>query len=95
MTPGPGIKNTSLFTPYTAYSRNGTAEGKLVYVNQGTEKDLEELEKRNISLNGTILLSRNYFGFFKTVGTFLVTLTVRNVNPRIHGNTFLGRFIFI
>ncbi|KAL9966685.1 hypothetical protein ACROYT_G024797 [Oculina patagonica] len=63
---GPGIKNTSLFTPYTAYSRNGTAEGKLVYINQGTEKDFEELKRRNISVNGTILLSRNYFGFFAT-----------------------------
>ena len=86
MTPGPGIKNTSLFTPYTAYSRNGTAEGKLVYVNQGTEKDLEELEKRNISLNGTILLSRNYFGFFKTVGAFLCTFTICNANHWIHGS---------
>ena len=65
----------SLFTPYTAYSRNGTGEGKLVYVNQGTKQDFEELEKRNISVNGTILLSRNYFGFFLTVGAALITGT--------------------
>jgi len=63
---GPGIKNTSLYTPYTAYSMNGTGEGKLIYINNGEESDFEELEKRNISVNGSILITRNYFGFFQT-----------------------------
>ena len=73
MSPGPGSKNTSLFTPYTAYSMNGTAEGKLVYINRGQASDFEELEKRNISVNGSIVISRHYFGFFNAVGAFNLT----------------------
>ena len=75
MSPGPGIKATSLFTPYTAYSNNGTAEGRLVYVNQGTAKDLQKLEKLNISLNGTILLTRDFWSFFTLVCEVFLFLT--------------------
>ena len=64
------MKNTSLFTPYTAYSINGTAEGKLIYINKGNDSDFAELEKRNISVNGSILLSRAPLGFAAVVSTY-------------------------
>jgi len=49
---------------------NGTGEGKLIYINNGEKSDFEELEKRNISVNGSILITRNYFGFFQTVSAY-------------------------
>ena len=62
MAPEPNAKMKFNYTTYYAYSPNGTAEGKLVYVNQGKKKDLMELEKRNISVNGTIVLVKGMGG---------------------------------
>ena len=71
VSPSPGVKNISLYTTYIAYTPLGTAEGKLVYVNRGTQQDFDELEKRNVSLNGTILLSRNFFEMKTTVRRYI------------------------
>lgn len=80
MSSGPGARNTSLFAPYTAYSMNGTVEGKLVYINRGTEKDFEELEKHNISVNGSILIGRNGLSFYPTVSDLTFQETDKNMS---------------
>lgn len=94
VSPGPGIKATSLFTPYTAYSNNGTAEGRLVYVNQGTAKDLQKLEKLNISLNGTILLTRDFWSFF-TLSQLAVNKGAKGIlmypDPNIYAPKGIGK----
>lgn len=46
---------------------NGTAEGKLIYINKGSDGDFKELEKRNISVNGSILLCRSFYNFYMAV----------------------------
>ena len=80
MSSGPGARNTSVFTPYTAYSMNGTAEGKLVYINKGTKEDFEELEKHNISVNGSILIGRNGLTFYPTVSDLNFQETDKNMS---------------
>ena len=59
---------------------NGTAEGKLVYINQGTEKDFEELEKHNITVNGSILIGRNGLSFYLTVSDLTFQETDKNMS---------------
>ncbi|XP_058383672.1 aminopeptidase NAALADL1 [Diceros bicornis minor] len=44
--------------PYAAYAPPGTPQGLLVYANQGSEDDFEELQTQGISLEGTIALTR-------------------------------------
>uniref|UniRef100_T1ISE6 Peptidase M28 domain-containing protein n=1 Tax=Strigamia maritima TaxID=126957 RepID=T1ISE6_STRMM len=45
--------------PYLAYSPNGTAEGKLVYVNYGRKEDFEYLHfNKSINLTGCIAIMR-------------------------------------
>ncbi|XP_076971895.1 aminopeptidase NAALADL1 [Tamandua tetradactyla] len=44
--------------PYAAYAPPGTPQGLLVYANRGTEEDFKELQSRNITLKGTIALTR-------------------------------------
>ncbi|XP_031560630.1 aminopeptidase NAALADL1-like [Actinia tenebrosa] len=51
------------YTPYLAYAPNGTVEGELVYANLGSQKDFEELAKKNISLKGKIVIIGNLFGY--------------------------------
>ncbi|XP_068739354.1 putative N-acetylated-alpha-linked acidic dipeptidase [Montipora capricornis] len=64
VTSGPGTNNRTLFTPYTAYSMNGTATGKLIYINEGNKVDFEELDNSSISINGSIVLSRSFENFY-------------------------------
>lgn len=59
---------------------NGTAEGKLVYINRGTEKDFEELEKHNITVNGSILIGRNGLNFYPTVSDLTFQGTDKNMS---------------
>ncbi|XP_065067793.1 putative N-acetylated-alpha-linked acidic dipeptidase [Rhopilema esculentum] len=44
--------------PFNAYTASGQAEGELVYVNYGTDKDFEEIKRMNISLKGKIVICR-------------------------------------
>ena len=59
---------------------NGTAEGKLVYINKGTKEDFEELEKHNISVNGSILIGRNGLTFYPTVSDLNFQETGKNMS---------------
>ena len=59
---------------------NGTAEGKLVYINRGTGKDFEELEKHNITVNGSILIGRNGLTFYQTVSDLTFQETDKNMS---------------
>jgi N-acetylated-alpha-linked acidic dipeptidase len=43
---------------YNAYSIDGDVTGPLVYVNYGRPQDYEELERRNISVSGAIVIAR-------------------------------------
>jgi N-acetylated-alpha-linked acidic dipeptidase len=43
---------------YNAYSTDGDVTGELVYVNFGTPRDYEELERRGIDVNGKIVIAR-------------------------------------
>lgn len=44
--------------PYHAFSKAGTAEGPLIYVNYGTRDDLEYLKNKNIELKGALFVAR-------------------------------------
>ncbi|XP_058162164.1 aminopeptidase NAALADL1 [Dasypus novemcinctus] len=44
--------------PYAAYAPPGTPQGLLVYANRGTEEDFKLLQTQNITLQGTIALTR-------------------------------------
>ena len=59
---------------------NGTAEGKLIYINKGTKEDFEELEKHNISVNGSILIGRNGLTFYPTVSDLNFQETGKNMS---------------
>ena len=43
---------------YNAYSADGDVTGELVYVNQGTPDDYEELDRRGIDVRGKIVIAR-------------------------------------
>lgn len=45
-------------TAYHAFSKAGSAEGPVIYVNYGSKEDLELLKSKNIDLNGAILLAK-------------------------------------
>ncbi|KAK9391315.1 N-acetylated-alpha-linked acidic dipeptidase-like [Crotalus adamanteus] len=51
-------EDPDIVKPYAAYGPPGTAKGKLVYANQGKMSDYEFLHNQNISLNGTIAITR-------------------------------------
>lgn len=91
---GPNKKSSSLFTPYTAYSLNGTASGKLIYINNGKKEDFEELEKHNISINGSILLCRSFFNFY-SASLIAVKKGARGLlyypDPKIYAPEGLGK----
>ncbi|NWX19838.1 TFR1 protein, partial [Aegotheles bennettii] len=55
-----GEEKENLGSPdaYVAYSQNGSAVGKPVYVNYGLKADFEKLEKQGVSLNETITIFR-------------------------------------
>ncbi|XP_028650754.2 transferrin receptor protein 1-like [Erpetoichthys calabaricus] len=44
---------------YLAYSASGSVTGKLVYANYGKKDDFNELKRRNIAVNGTVVLVRD------------------------------------
>ncbi|XP_070807615.1 aminopeptidase NAALADL1 [Pituophis catenifer annectens] len=54
----PDQKDPNIVKPYAAFGPPGTAEGKLVYANQGKTSDYEFLLSQNIELNGTIAITR-------------------------------------
>lgn len=59
------------YFPYFAYSPNGTVEGELIYINQGSKDDIELLNRTGVSLKNKIVIAR---GLFSSVGkkvTFL------------------------
>ena len=88
MAPEPNAKMKFNYTTYYAYSPNGTAEGKLVYVNQGRTKDLMELEKRNISVNGTIVLVKGMGGVVSySRKKYILMFTPTSIPPSRGGGT--------
>lgn len=44
--------------PYHGFSADGNVTGELVYANYGDLEDFEELEKRGVNINGSIILVR-------------------------------------
>ncbi len=44
--------------PYNAYSADGDVTGSLVYVNYGTRKDYETLDRMGVSVKGAIVIAR-------------------------------------
>lgn len=56
-----GTKGDDLVPPFHGHSKNGTAEGQLVYANYGSVDDFERLVKNNIQIKGKIALVR-YLG---------------------------------
>ncbi|XP_034261698.2 aminopeptidase NAALADL1 [Pantherophis guttatus] len=54
----PDQEDPNIVKPYAAFGPPGTAEGKLVYANQGKTSDYEFLLSQNIELNGTIAITR-------------------------------------
>ncbi|XP_055436835.1 aminopeptidase NAALADL1 [Bubalus kerabau] len=44
--------------PYAAYAPPGTPQGPLVYANQGSEEDFKELQKKEVKLQDSIVLTR-------------------------------------
>ncbi|NXO49799.1 TFR1 protein, partial [Aramus guarauna] len=55
-----GDREEELESPdaYVAYSKNGSAVGKPVYVNYGLKADFQKIQKLGVSLNGTIIIFR-------------------------------------
>lgn len=49
------------YTPYLAFAPNGTVEGEPVYANEGLDADFAELQKRNITLKGKIVIMKGLF----------------------------------
>jgi len=62
VTASPDEKETFQYTPYVAYSSNGTVEGELVYANEGKPEDFLTLKEHNISLKGKIVIFRRISG---------------------------------
>jgi N-acetylated-alpha-linked acidic dipeptidase len=44
--------------PYNVYGADGDVTGELIYVNQGMPDDYQELERRNLSVKGRIVIAR-------------------------------------
>lgn len=59
--PEPDSNKKFEFYPYFAYAPNGTVEGELVYINEGSRKDVEFLLGHNISLKGKVVIARGLF----------------------------------
>ncbi|XP_044304287.1 aminopeptidase NAALADL1 [Varanus komodoensis] len=54
----PDQADKDVVKPYAAYAPPGNPKGRLVYANQGKMSDYQELLKQNITLNGTIAITR-------------------------------------
>ena len=63
-------KSSFNYFPFLAYAPSGVAEGELVYCNQGSESDLQELDKRGISVKGRIVLLRGYSASVSIYGCY-------------------------
>ncbi|XP_068670290.1 putative N-acetylated-alpha-linked acidic dipeptidase isoform X1 [Montipora foliosa] len=50
------------YFPFLSYAPSGEAEGELVYCNEGSESDFQELDKVGISVKGRVVLLRGYNG---------------------------------
>ncbi|XP_048579840.1 glutamate carboxypeptidase 2 isoform X2 [Nematostella vectensis] len=61
-TEGPASTQQYPYLPYLAYATNGTVQAELVYANKGFESDFDELQRRNISVQGKIVIMRSLFG---------------------------------
>lgn len=57
------------YTPYFAYSPNGTVEGELVYINRGYKSDMDRLNSTGVSLKNKIVIARS---IFSRVGTIVL-----------------------
>ncbi|XP_020603101.1 N-acetylated-alpha-linked acidic dipeptidase-like protein [Orbicella faveolata] len=57
------------YTPYFAYSPNGTVEGELVYINRGCKSDMDRLNSTGVSLKNKIVIARS---IFSRVGTIVL-----------------------
>ena len=57
----PSSSKTFDYFPYFAYAPNGTVKGDLVYINQGSLKDILYLKSHNISVEGKIVIVRGPF----------------------------------
>jgi N-acetylated-alpha-linked acidic dipeptidase len=51
-------QKTEQLPPYNAYSLDGDVTAPLVYVNYGRPQDYEELDRRNVSVRGAIVIAR-------------------------------------
>lgn len=63
--PEPSANETYDYFPYFGYAPNGTVEGELLYINQGSLKDISFLRSHNISVKDKIVIIR---GQFSSVG---------------------------
>ncbi|OMO51891.1 hypothetical protein CCACVL1_29512 [Corchorus capsularis] len=57
--------SSGVVQPYHAYSPSGTAQGKVVFVNHGTEDDYRALGLMGVNVNGCIVLVRKGGGLYR------------------------------
>ncbi len=55
---GTSEKTRDELPPYNVYGADGDVTAELVYVNQGMPDDYKELERRNLSVKGRIVIAR-------------------------------------
>lgn len=56
--PGDSSSSSSVVRPYHAYSPSGSAQGNVVFVNHGEERDYRALESIGVSVKGCVVLVR-------------------------------------
>lgn len=66
----PSSSKTFDYFPYFAYAPNGTVEGDLVYINQGSLKDILYLKSHNISVEGKIVIVRGPFASVRVAAKY-------------------------
>ncbi|XP_010555869.1 PREDICTED: probable glutamate carboxypeptidase 2 [Tarenaya hassleriana] len=54
----PGLSDSGVVRPYHAYSPSGSAQGNVVFVNHGDEKDYRALEEIGVNVTGCVVLAR-------------------------------------
>lgn len=54
----PGDDDSSVVRPYHAYSPSGSAQGNVVFVNHGEERDYRSLESIGVSVRNCVVLAR-------------------------------------
>lgn len=65
--PEPKTKKAFDYFPYFAYSPNGTVEGELVFIKEGSEDDINLLFNRtNVSLTNKIVIVRGIYARVST-----------------------------